>query len=511
VSTSPRRCPRCQGALTIPTPLPERIQCPACAAVIRLAPAGAAAPAAAPAGSWEGTGRPTEADPPTANGKGRGGVKVAVAVVALLLLVGVGVGGFLLLGGGSPPQVADDDGPPEEEQPLSPPPRPDPRLKIVQPAVDRGVASLRAQLKAGNLAAMDQRIAKARVGIASLIGLTLLECGARPDDLDVESVAGTLRAEGASLHETYVISAALLFLNRLDEARKLDAKDRALARRLALQLVLGQTPSGRWGYTVPEAPSPVEEAKLLETLRSETFKPAHGTSTTVSNTQFAMLALWGARKHGVPVKSSLLALAGSFRGTQLPPGSWQYAASESGVLHSTSTCAALIALAMEKALLEDREFVSAKGRASAAAQGAGEKVPDLEKGFSYVAQSIGRKRGDPGGASHGYVGTYFQADSWGDTYFLWSVERLAMIYDRPKIGGKDWYDWGYRVLLEKQQPDGSWSDRHGPAVDTCFALLFLKRANLAKDLTNKLRDLMRRGVSAPPRPPGPAAPGPGKP
>src|SRR5207244_3795627 len=28
-----------------------------------------------------------------------------------------------------------------------------------------------------------------------------------------------------------------------------------------------------------------------------------------------------------------------------------------------------------------------------------------------------------------FKGTYFGADAWGDLYFLWSVERVAVVYD----------------------------------------------------------------------------------
>ena len=46
------------------------------------------------------------------------------------------------------------------------------------------------------------------------------------------------------------------------------------------------------------------------------------------------------------------------------------------------------------------------------------------------------------------------------------------------------------MLRKNQQPDGHWFGNQGlgstPLVDTCFALLFLQRANLVKDLTDKL-------------------------
>ena len=67
-----------------------------------------------------------------------------------------------------------------------------------------------------------------------------------------------------------------------------------------------------------------------------------------------------------------------------------------------------------------------------------------------------------------------------------------MIYSREVIGERDWFDWGYPIVLENQKPDGSWQEAApalsgGPLTDTCFAILFLKRSNIAKDLTDKLQ------------------------
>ena len=76
-------------------------------------------------------------------------------------------------------------------------------------------------------------------------------------------------------------------------------------------------------------------------------------------------------------------------------------------------------------------------------------------------------------------------------YFLWSVERVGVIFNLKKIGGQDWYTWGSEILVANQDANGSWAEGrfHGshPVVNTSFALLFLKRANLAKDLTAKLQ------------------------
>jgi hypothetical protein len=90
-------------------------------------------------------------------------------------------------------------------------------------------------------------------------------------------------------------------------------------------------------------------------------------------------------------------------------------------------------------------------------------------------------------------------------YFLWSVERIAVLFSLKSIGNKDWYLWGAEMLLAHQEPNGCW-ERGGyyqphQIINTCFALLFLKRANLAPDLSDNLRlyipvvDPDRRGNS----------------
>ncbi len=65
-------------------------------------------------------------------------------------------------------------------------------------------------------------------------------------------------------------------------------------------------------------------------------------------------------------------------------------------------------------------------------------------------------------------------------YYLYAVERLGMLYGTPHVGRHDWYAAGAKHLLEKQLPDGSWNEGtyHGspsPVLDTCYAILFLRR------------------------------------
>lgn len=202
-----------------------------------------------------------------------------------------------------------------------------------------------------------------------------------------------------------------------------------------------------------------------------------------SNTQFAMLGLWTARRHGVPSDLCLIAAAKRYRLSQhATDGGWGYHSSLSaagsgaagpgpapiGAIHAMSqstpamTCVGLLGLAMGHG-------VAAKPAA---------KLPDDPA----IARAL-RKLGEHIGPS-----------DMGNFYFMWSVERVGVLYQLKTIGNTDWYDVGVGILLPGQQPDGSWSTQgyqgSTTTLDTCFALLFLKRSNLVQDLTERLPFLM---------------------
>ncbi len=64
-------------------------------------------------------------------------------------------------------------------------------------------------------------------------------------------------------------------------------------------------------------------------------------------------------------------------------------------------------------------------------------------------------------------------------YELYALERAGMLTQLGTIGGHKWYPEGAELILTRQKPDGSWSNRdeeHRVIANVCFALLFLKRA-----------------------------------
>jgi hypothetical protein len=479
-----------------------------------------------------------------------------------MILIGVGGVVFLLLGlvlvvvclmgdfGRSAQSPSPED--PMAESAVAPkgktgkpkpvPPALTPRQKEISASVDRGVAYLRKRMaEGGKFYAMGDPDGGAHPGAVALVGLTLLECGAQPSDPDVQKAVAQVRNRAPDLRFTYAIAVSILFLDRLNADRVKDPnpKDRALIRTLALRLIAGQNPSAGWSYFC-RVLGGSDEQQLLERLQSDQYRvgdsfvsdPKRPNYFDNSIGQFVTLALWAARKHQVPVRAPLMAVERRYRGNQRPDGSWSYN-DTNPFARDTSTCAALIGLAVGRGVRDE-------------GQGGGADLlqdPLVKNGLKHLQRVVGTSKTvsaedfarkqqhtldleealdqfetsqDPAEKQRLSLkiaildnatqlrGLLFDGDNWGDLYFLWSLERMAVIYDLKTIAEVDWHEWGTDVILRAQKRDGSWSERFPGVPDTCFALLFLKRANIVKDLTDKLRGVLTQaGAGQPPAsPPG---------
>jgi hypothetical protein len=381
----------------------------------------------------------------------------------------------------------------------------------VKAAIARGVEALRkAQLPNGTWPRAEAANRQETDGATALAALTLLECGAGPDDPAVAKAAGYLRRQAVTMQFTYALSLTILFLDRLG-----DPGDVPLIESLAVRLMAGQNAGGGWTYNCPEPPPgelgrlsalagrrgppaerreepeptgrrrtardlPPEIRQQLEGLaRRPALSLAMGGDN--SNTQFATLALWVARRHGLPTDDALRLIAARYRASQTADFGWNYT-SNSGPSSPTMTCAGLLGVAVERGVAVDH----GKGKGP---DGKDRPGPNLDKDPAVVNAlrnlgaylSVPAKDIPPGLLPSPRV-----------NYFLWSLERVAVALSLDTIGKTNWYDWGAAVLLPSQTANGTWDSGGSNAVpDTCFALLFLKRANLASDLTNNLRGRIR--------------------
>lgn len=375
--------------------------------------------------------------------------------------------------------------------PAAPPPAPKPGAlsvaeeRQIDNAIANGVWFLRDSQMPGGKWKGDPT-----VGYTALAGLTLLECGVPASDGGIQKAAAFVRREAPNVgdhYTTYQWALAILFLDRLRERT-----DEDLIQYLALCLIAGQeAPRGAWAYACPTLDRNATP-KLLKLLRSpkkslDDFRKAapRGNEQAYdnSNTQFAILALWAAQRHGIPIERPIALTEKHFRTSQVAAGadptgnnqnlggSWRYNAQENSSAWPTMTCAGLLGLAVAHGVTKDPKLKNQKPLDD----------PGIKRALDMLAREIerpGEKRSQ-------------------DYYFLWSLERVGVLYDLPKIGGKDWFAWGRKILLARQQANGSWRDGsyygNSPVLDTCFALLFLKQANLAEDLTNKFRLLALLG------------------
>jgi hypothetical protein len=431
---------------------------------------------------------------------------------------------------------------------LTPPARPV-NQKAVDRAIDRGVEYLR------SLQRQDGTWPHIQIGMTALAGLTLLECGVPPDDSAVQRAAEAVRDECIGVTATYSLSLGIIFLDRLG-----DPRDEDLIQSMAVRLLAGQNSNGGWTYTCPEIDETqvrrlrglfdqqaelvargkgardvknardvpagrraaldvrTEIQKEVARLRNRLARDGHGDGhhgfvADNSNTQFATLALWVARRHGVPIDDAVSHLNQRFRGSQNEDGGWGY---QSGSIRvdpttATMTCAGLLGLAVAFGTANENLLRTQQAHASGPA---GRPVHDpaldlaVRRGLVAVSRAIGTpssgRFGGHGGMRWSHQGRGF--------YFLWSLERVAVAYGLNTICNKDWYAWGADVLLANQEDDGSWLGGYAKGgADTCFALLFLRRSNLAKDLTSslngKVKDpgesvLRAKGVGADSKAPG---------
>jgi hypothetical protein len=352
------------------------------------------------------------------------------------------------------------------------------------------------------------------VGQCLLPAYALLEAEVPSNDPVVQKAAEFIRPRILKSEETYEIALAVLFFDRLGKS-----KDEQLIRNLALRLVAGQHYTGGWNYRCPSLRETDESnlvkllgelTKILKstgTLNAESLRALqvprqlkhltvfqdphrlkwvepHSTefgrhtqlfvgTTDNSNTQFAMLGLWVAQRHGIPMEPTFCRMVERFEKTQRKDGWWPYDLRfdrRNPFPSKSMICVGLMGLAI------------GHGLTPALSKTKPVEIEDdiLIHGLAALYKEIGFPSGQMNKPVPIPKMRYL-------LYFLWSVERTAMLYNLQTIADKEWYRWGAEIIISSQMEGGEWQVDCGPIVDTSFALLFLKRSHPMKDLTPKLR------------------------
>ncbi len=176
------------------------------------------------------------------------------------------------------------------------------------------------------------------------------------------------------------------------------------------------------------------------------------TRSDASNTQYALLGLRAAFQAGVRIPRSVLTRAVDYLlRTRGISGGFGYVArgSRSGI-RDTMTAGTLGSLAICREIAGKAGLGKSREKKVETATRRG--VGWLEKVFdaSLSERSVGMNRG----------------------YFLYALERAMVLLGMEKLGNASWYAEGARYLVDRQEPDGAWSD---DPITTAFAVLFLAR------------------------------------
>lgn len=291
-----------------------------------------------------------------------------------------------------------------------------------------------------------------RLGETALAGLALLAAGDPVGSPAVTNAADAVRRIAPTNRQTYDVSLAVMFLDRVGHRHDSD-----MIRKLGDTLAAGQAADGCWTYSLDGS-------------------AGNGDN---SNAQFAVLACWICRRHGAAMDDTILKADRYFRSIHNhADGGWGYTPGSRST--PTMTCAGLVALAAERGMTIQRSQVTPAGGGNARGRqdgpprdlAADKKDPVVRAALGYLADQLRQDRIEA------------QSKPIAGLYFYWSLERVGMIYGLAKIQDVDWYSWGVDRLLHTQRRDGGWGSRD--CVDTAFAILFLARANVAEDLTHAL-------------------------
>jgi len=217
---------------------------------------------------------------------------------------------------------------------------------------------------------------------------------------------------------------------------------RVAKEAIARKLVQGQLPNGQWTYNCREP--------------GYSERPATGDN---SNTQFAILGLRSMRRCGIEVDPAVFKRTRDFWVSAANAyGGFGYGPKGSFHHEMSMTAAGISTLAICAEALVGPEALKEVGKHDRVVLGQ-RRLGELLLNDGYTGQEI---------------------------YTLYGVERACILTRTRAFNDFDWYHEGADILVRGQKDSGAWGDNaargvttgqgYGEAVDTAFALLFLKRA-----------------------------------
>jgi hypothetical protein len=324
-----------------------------------------------------------------------------------------------------------------------------------------------------------------RFGVESktdeLVLWTWLHAGMSPNSSEFQSLLKAVLDR--KLEKTYNVSIMAMVLEDLDRV-----KYQKRIAQCAQFLLDNQCVNGQWDYGTPTifvedivVPPPPPKFKGLRkvVVTRKRDGPAGGDN---SNSMYAMLGLRACHDAGIVIPRATIELAAKWwrdsqsrtaaKGGGLPAGEgWcygkhdhkPYGSMTAGGIGSLVICDYILNLDWKK-------------------------DAHVQAGMDWLGKNFSVSY-NPGPYEHAAMEVNSQHQYY---YYMYALERAADLYGVEQIGANYWFAKGVSALVEAQREDGSWRSRTGdPTADTCFAILFLRKA------TRALIDVATPGAGTP--------------
>jgi hypothetical protein len=324
--------------------------------------------------------------------------------------------------------------------------------KITDEAIKKGVAHLQTIVKEDGTWTFNGSYP---VGVTALVVYTMLKCDVSPDDKHVaKGLAFILSKDPEGTYSASLVAMALATAIDKVRAKKKTTdmlpKWQQKLQQIADILIASQKIGGGWHYDIK-----------LKTGTGVQVPAQNQDNYDFSNTQFAVLGLRAAANVG----------------SKVPRVTWEKAMALYEK-HQSSKDKGWPYVGRDPNAKVQYEPSSSHAMTAAGAYGWMICKSSLEQKIS--PEELGQKDRVQNALEYLTKNWKVDAAGLGDPYYwLYSLERMCMAGKIDRVGEHDWYYEGAAWLLARQKTTGAWVGNHGETVDTCFALLFLKRAFIA--------------------------------
>jgi hypothetical protein len=346
-----------------------------------------------------------------------------------------------------------------------------PKAKTLDDAVRGGIGWLRAKAAAFGAEGKSDE----------LLLWTYIHGGVPESDPEFQALLKSLLEK--PLERTYNVALTAMVLEELNSQKHLKR-----IAQCAQHLVDNQCANGQWGYgdpslfvlevSVPPPLPPKSKAVRKVTITRKRDGPAAGDN---SNSQYAMLGLRACHDAGVVLPAATIELAAKWwresqsrvstiKAPAIAPEGWCYGKHEHKP-YGSMTVGGIASLVI-------CDYIQGKDH---------RKDREIANGMEWLTKNFSVTY-NPGPYEHARMEENSQHSY---LYYMYGLERAGILYGTEQIGNHFWFAKGMQVLIDQQRPDGSWRGGNSDLQDTCFAILFLRKA------TRALSDVATPGAGSP--------------